>query len=51
MDAKVLVNRVSKRMFRKMVQTVDDVMDEVSLPLLGIVPEDKNEIKTNELNY
>lgn len=42
MDAKVLVNRVSKRMFRKMVQTVDDVMDEVSLPLLGIVPEDKN---------
>lgn len=39
--AKVLVNRVSKPMYRKMMQTVDDVMDEVSLPLLGIVPEDK----------
>lgn len=40
--AGVLVNRVTKPMFRKMRQTVDDVMDDVSLPLLGIVPEDKN---------
>ena len=41
-QARVLVNRVSKPMFRKMAQTIDDVMDEVSLPLLGLVPEDKN---------
>lgn len=40
--ARVLVNRVAKPTFRKMRQTVDDVMDDVSLPLLGIVPEDKN---------
>lgn len=40
--ARVLVNRVEKPMFRKMRQTVDDVMDDVSLPLLGIVPEDKS---------
>lgn len=40
--ARVLVNRVAKPLFRKMRQTVDDVMDDVSLPLLGIVPEDKN---------
>ena len=35
------VNRLSPRMFRKMRTTVDDLMDEVSLPLLGLVPEDK----------
>ena len=38
--AQVLVNRVSKPMYRRMVATVDDVMDAVGLPLLGIVPED-----------
>lgn len=40
-SARVLVNRVSRPMFRKMKATIDDVMDEVSLPLLGLVPEDK----------
>lgn len=38
--ARVLVNRVSPPLLRKMVRTVDDVMDTVGLPLLGIVPED-----------
>lgn len=38
----LVVNRLSPRVFRKMRATVDDLMDEVSLPLLGLVPEDKN---------
>ena len=41
LPAKVLVNRVSRPMYRKMQKTVDDVMDAVGLPLLGIVPEDE----------
>lgn len=38
--ARLIVNRVSPRLFGKMRATVDDVMDSVGLPLLGIVPED-----------
>lgn len=38
--ARVIVNRVSPRMLRRMAETVDDIMDAVGLPLLGIVPED-----------
>ena len=34
------VNRVSRKLFSAMRATVDDVMDCVGLPLLGIVPED-----------
>lgn len=34
------VNRVSPKLFTKMQSTVDDVMDLVGLPLLGLVPED-----------
>lgn len=37
---RLIVNRVSARMFGKMCATIDDVMDTVGLPLLGIVPED-----------
>ena len=33
-------NRVSRRMYLKLRATVDDVMDGVGLPLLGIVPDD-----------
>ncbi|MBR2978205.1 MAG: AAA family ATPase [Oscillospiraceae bacterium] len=40
LPARVLVNRVSRPMYRRMQKTVDDVMDTVGLPLLGIVPED-----------
>lgn len=36
------VNRVSRRLFRQMGATIDDVMDQLGLPLLGMVPEDPN---------
>ncbi len=36
----LIVNRITKKMFSKMKLTVDDMMDDVGLPLLGIVPED-----------
>ena len=39
-DIRLVVNRVTPAMFRALHWTVDDVMDEVGLPLLGIVPED-----------
>lgn len=41
-EIRLIVNRVTSRMFSKMELTVDDVMDEVGLPLLGVVPEDPN---------
>jgi len=41
-NIKLIVNRVSNRLFGRMDATVDDVMDSVALPLLGIVPEDAN---------
>lgn len=40
--AKLIVNRVRAKMFKQMNATVDDVMDSVGLPLVGIVPEDAN---------
>ena len=39
-EARLVVNRVSPRLYARMNATVDDVMDGVGLPLLGIVPED-----------
>ena len=36
----LIVNRCEPRMFSKMELTVDDIMDDVGLPLLGLVPED-----------
>lgn len=55
-DVRLVVNRISKQMFRTMNITVDDVMDEAGLPLLGIVPEDANvtlaaAFETPLLNY
>lgn len=38
----LVVNRVSPRLYRRTGATVDDVMDGVGLPLLGVVPEDIN---------
>ena len=35
-----MVNRVRGRLLRKMATTIDDAMDAVGLPLLGLVPED-----------
>ena len=39
---RLVVNRIRKKLFHIMNVTVDDVMDEAGLPLLGIVPEDTN---------
>jgi len=36
----LIVNRITPKLFPKMELTVDDIMDDVGLPLLGIVPED-----------
>lgn len=38
---KLVVNRIRRTFFRKTRFTVDDCMDAVGLPLLGIVPEDE----------
>ena len=39
-ELRLVVNRVSRKIYRQMHATIDDVMDGVGLPLLGIVPED-----------
>ncbi len=36
------VNRVSRKLFHKIGSTIDDMMDQIGLPLLGLVPEDPN---------
>jgi len=36
----LIVNRITPKLFPKMDLTVDDIMDDVGLPLLGLVPED-----------
>lgn len=41
-DIRLIVNRITPKLFRRMRLTVDDVMDGVGLPLIGIVPEDPN---------
>ena len=41
-NVRLVVNRVSPKLIRAMDTTIDDVMDTAGLPLLGIVPEDKN---------
>ena len=41
-NVRLVVNRVSARMVNAMETTIDDVMDTTGLPLLGIIPEDRN---------
>lgn len=41
-DVRLVVNRISVKLYRDMNLTVDDVMDLVGCPLLGLVPEDRN---------
>ena len=41
---RLVVNRVNPKMVSTMNLTIDDIMDETGLPLLGIVPEDHNVI-------
>ncbi len=40
LDIRLAVNRVTVKLYRRMATTIDDVMDTVGLPLLGIVPDD-----------
>lgn len=39
---RLIVNRVSEKMVGAMKLTIDDIMDEAGLPLLGVVPDDPN---------
>ena len=39
---RLVVNRVTPALFRHLRWTIDDVIDEVGVPLLGIVPSDEN---------
>ena len=41
-NVRMIVNRVSPKMISAMGMTVDDIMDEAGIPLLGLVPEDEN---------
>ena len=41
-NIRLIVNRVSRRLISGMSMTIDDVMDNTGLPLLGIIPEDPN---------
>ncbi len=43
-DVRLIVNRITPKLFHRMALTVDDIMDEVGLPLMGIVPEDSEVI-------
>lgn len=39
-NVRLIVNRVNEKMYSVMKLTIDDIMDEAGLPLIGIVPED-----------
>ena len=41
-SARLVVNRLRRKMFKTVNLTVDDIMDGAGLPLLGVVPEDEN---------
>lgn len=49
-NVRLVVNRISKKMAEAMKLTVDDVMDNAGLPLLGIVPEDPNVVLSAAFN-
>ena len=41
-QVRLIVNRIKPKLISHMALTVDDVMDDAGLPLIGIVPEDTN---------
>ena len=41
-EVRLIVNRISRKLAREVELTVDDIMDKVGLPLIGVVPEDQN---------
>ena len=55
-NVRLIVNRINKKMVTSMKITVDDIMDQAGLPLLGLVPEDPDVVlsaafKTPLLGY
>ena len=43
-NIRLIVNRINKKIAAAMQLTVDDIMDQSGLPLLGLVPEDQSMI-------
>ena len=41
-NVRLVINRIRPELFRRLRWTVDDIMDEVGLPLLGLIPNDEN---------
>ncbi len=41
-DVRLIVNRITPKIAAQLNITVDDIMDRTGLPLLGVVPEDRN---------
>ncbi len=41
-NIRLIVNRINKKIAKALKLTVDDIMDNAGLPLLGVVPEDTN---------
>ncbi len=41
-NVRLIVNRVNTKLVSTMARTVDDIMDDAGLPLIGLVPEDAN---------
>ena len=41
-NVRMVINRVNPKMFSAMGLTVDDIMDQAGVPLLGLVPEDEH---------
>jgi len=45
-NVRLLVNRVKRRNYKQIRSTIDDVIDTVGVQLLGIIPEDKNVLRS-----
>lgn len=41
-DVRLVINRVSSKMISAIKTNMDDIMDKTGLPLMGVVPEDRN---------
>ena len=50
-NVRMVVNRVDREMLRAVRQTIDDVMDDAGLPLIGVVPEDPNVVLAATFGY
>ena len=49
-NVRLIINRVNRRMISSMSITMDDVMDDTGLPLLGLVPDDHSVTLSAALN-